>query len=152
MIKYRLKNTYLVSSKSKLKQSLSGAVDLQQCILGIHSKWFFKRYRSKRVMQPRDQRPVDHGSKPTCPRLKGSVPKIYFECKKAMCMVAFFCSFMSLVWYETASDSDWWVDTSIGLSLDFYDNDSICDRSQVQTQRLQSGRHQRVTSGRFSKS
>ena len=38
-LKNGLKHTLLVSSKSKLKQSLSGAVDLQQCILGKHLKY-----------------------------------------------------------------------------------------------------------------
>ena len=52
-------------------------------------------------MKPRDPRSVDHGLKATCPGLNGSIPKIYFECNKAMCMVAFFCSFMSLVWYNS---------------------------------------------------
>ena len=39
-LKLRLNHMHLVSSKSKLKQSLSGAVDLQQCILGRHLKYF----------------------------------------------------------------------------------------------------------------
>ena len=90
---------------------------------------------------------MNYGSKPACPGINGSVPKIYFECDKAMCMVAFFCSFMSLDWYEKTSESDWWVDRPIGLSLDFYDNDSICDRSQVQTHRLQLSGHTRFASG-----
>jgi len=41
---------HLVSSKSKLKQSLSGAVDLQQCILGKHLKYFTELDSLERIL------------------------------------------------------------------------------------------------------
>ena len=35
---FRMNIFFLVSSKSKLKQSLTGSVDLQQCVLGLKCK------------------------------------------------------------------------------------------------------------------